>query len=153
MPRIEQLQQNTPDWQLWRQQGLGASDAPVIMGDSAFKTPRQLWSIKTGRNAESCGSPAARRGHELEQFARRAYEARMKIQMEPACLVHDRFDWMRSDEHLEAISRRLDEFRAIPVVTPQMVAALSPVDARSYKAGLLGANRAGLWRPPRSESK
>jgi hypothetical protein len=47
----------------------------------------------------------------------------------------------------EAISLRLDEFRAIPVVTPQMVAGLSPVDPRSYKAGLLGANPAGLWRP------
>ena len=49
MPRIERLQQNTPEWHRWRQQGLGASDAPVIMGEAAFKTPRMLWSIKTGR--------------------------------------------------------------------------------------------------------
>jgi hypothetical protein len=65
----------------------------------------------------------------------------------------DRLDWMRSDEHLDAIARRLDEFRAIPLLAPQMVAALSPVDARSYKAGLLGANRAGLWRPRKSKSR
>ena len=58
---------------------------------------------------------------------------------------------MRSDEHLEAIADRLDEVRAFRVVTPQMVAGLSPVDARSYKAGLMGANRAGLWRPPRED--
>jgi hypothetical protein len=64
----------------------------------------------------------------------------------------DKLDWMRSDEHLEKIGRRLDEVRAIPLVTPQMVAGLSRVDTRSYKAGLLGVNRAGLWRPPR-ESK
>jgi len=49
MPTIERLQQNTPEWHRWRQQGLGASDAPVIMGEAAFKTPRMLWSIKTGR--------------------------------------------------------------------------------------------------------
>ncbi len=61
----------------------------------------------------------------------------------------DKYHWMRSDERLEAIARRLDEVRAFPVVTPQMVAGLSLVDARSYKAGLMGANRAGLWRPPR----
>jgi hypothetical protein len=61
----------------------------------------------------------------------------------------DKDDWMRSDEHLKAIANRLDEVRAFRVVTPQMVAGLSPVDARSYKAGLMGANRAGLWRPPR----
>jgi len=59
----------------------------------------------------------------------------------------DKDDWMRSDEHLEAIANRLDEVRAFRVVTPPMVAGLSPVDARSYKAGLLGANPAGLWRP------
>ena len=40
MPRIERLQQNTAEWHRWRRQGLGASDAPVIMGDAAFKTPR-----------------------------------------------------------------------------------------------------------------
>ena len=42
MPRIERLQQNTPQWHRWRQQGLGASDAPVIMGEAAFKTPRKI---------------------------------------------------------------------------------------------------------------
>src|SRR5271169_444311 len=96
MPRIEQLHQNTPDWHRWRLQGIGSSDAPVIMGDGAFKTLKKLWSIKTGRAKESCGGPAARRGHELERLARRAYEARMEIQMEPACLVHDRLQWMRA---------------------------------------------------------
>ena len=64
-----------------------------------------------------------------------------------------RLDWMRSDERLEAISRRLDAVRAIPLVTPQMVAGLSPVDARSYRASLLGANPAGLWRPQRRDQK
>ncbi len=63
----------------------------------------------------------------------------------------DKMDWMRSGDHLQAIADRLDEVRAIPLVTPQMVAGLSPVDPRSYRAGLLGANRAGLWRPPRKD--
>jgi putative phage-type endonuclease len=96
MPRIERLQQNTPDWHRWRQQGLGASDAPVIMGEAAFKTPRMLWSIKTGRMQEDAPGPAARRGRELEQLARRAYEREAGIQMEPLCLVHDELEWMRA---------------------------------------------------------
>ena len=89
MPRIERLQQNTPEWHHWRQQGLGASDAPVIMGEAAFKTPRMLWSIKTGRMQEEAPGLAARRGRELERRARRAYEQEVGIQMEPLCLVHD----------------------------------------------------------------
>ncbi len=96
MPRIERLQQNTAEWHRWRMQGIGASDAPVIMGETPFKTPRTLWSIKTGRVQEGPAGPAARRGRELERFARRAYERRIGIQMEPLCLVHEEFEWMRA---------------------------------------------------------
>ena len=96
MPKIERLQQNTPEWHRWRQQGLGASDAPVVMGDVAFKTTRMLWSIKTGRMQEEASGLAARRGRELEQLARQAYEREVGIQMEPLCLVHEELKWMRA---------------------------------------------------------
>ena len=102
MPRVERLHQGTLEWHRWRQDGIGSSDAPVIMGESNFKTPRTLWSIKTGRAAEGGDSPAARRGRELEQLARRAYETQMETQMEPACLVHERLEWMRAS--LDGIS-------------------------------------------------
>ena len=96
MPRIERLHQNTPQWHRWRMQGIGASDAPVIMGETAFKTPLTLWSIKTGRMQEGSAGPAARRGRELERFARHAYERQTGIQVEPLCLVHEEFEWMRA---------------------------------------------------------
>jgi putative phage-type endonuclease len=96
MPRIERLHQNTPQWHRWRRLGIGASDAPVIMGETPFKTPRTLWSIKTGRIAEPPAGPAARRGHQLERCARRAYERHTGIQMEPLCVVHQELEWMRA---------------------------------------------------------
>jgi putative phage-type endonuclease len=96
MPRIEPLKQNTAAWHHWRRQGIGASDAPVIMGETPFKTPRTLWSIKTGRAKEEPAGPAARRGQGLEHFARRAYERQTGIQVEPLCLVHEEFEWMRA---------------------------------------------------------
>jgi putative phage-type endonuclease len=96
MPRIERLHQNTPEWHRWRLQGIGASDAPVIMGDAAFKTARMLWSIKTGRAGEGAPGLAARRGHQLERLALLTYERQMGIQMEPVCLVHDQLEWMRA---------------------------------------------------------
>lgn len=61
----------------------------------------------------------------------------------------DRFDWMTSDDHLERIARRLDEIRRVAVLTRKMAEGLSPVDERSYRAGLAGANEAGLFRPSR----
>lgn len=59
----------------------------------------------------------------------------------------DRLDWMGSDEHLDAIATRLDEVRAIPLLNRSMIRRLSPIDTRSYEAGLLGANWKGLYKP------
>lgn len=61
----------------------------------------------------------------------------------------DRAPWMTSDEPLERIADRLDQIRRVFMLTETMVAGLSPVDERSCRAGLLGANEAGLYRPPR----
>ena len=96
MPRIEPLHQNTPRWHDWRRHGVGSSDAPVIMGETAFRTAKMLWSLKTGKLGEARRSPAAQRGHLLESPARRAYERYSGITVEPVCMVHDEFDWMRA---------------------------------------------------------
>jgi hypothetical protein len=54
---------------------------------------------------------------------------------------------MVSDEPMERIVQRLDKIRRVSVLTPQMTADLLPVDERSYRAGLMGVNEAGLHRP------
>jgi hypothetical protein len=61
----------------------------------------------------------------------------------------DRLPWMTEDAPLDLIADRLDEIRKVQVLTPEMVARLSPVDERSLQAGLLGVNEAGLYRPKR----
>jgi hypothetical protein len=59
----------------------------------------------------------------------------------------DRRRWMTCDEPLEAIAARLDEIRKVSVLTPAMVARLSPMDSRSYEAGMLGSLPEGLYKP------
>jgi len=59
----------------------------------------------------------------------------------------DPLDWMTQDDFLEHIARRLDRVRRVPVLTEPMISALSLVDERSYRAGLMGANEAGLYKP------
>jgi hypothetical protein len=59
----------------------------------------------------------------------------------------DRLNWMTRDDGLDDIAERLDEIRKVTLITPEMVAGLVPVDKRSYQAGLLGVNAAGLFRP------
>ncbi len=59
----------------------------------------------------------------------------------------DKRNWMSCDEPLEDIAKRLDEIRRLPLLTETMIDGLSPVDERSYQAGLVGANEAGLYKP------
>jgi len=67
--------------------------------------------------------------------------------------VFDRLNWMTSNDHLEAIAVRLDRMRPVPLVTPDLETKLALVDERTYRAGLLGADERGLYRPlPRASS-
>jgi hypothetical protein len=59
----------------------------------------------------------------------------------------DELDWMTRDEPLDRVADRLDEIRRVQLLSDAMIAELSPVDERSLKAGLQGANEAGLWKP------
>ena len=59
----------------------------------------------------------------------------------------DRLDWMTKDEPLELIARRTDEIRRIDLLPPALAEKLSPVDERSYQAGLTGTDPKGLFKP------
>ncbi len=59
----------------------------------------------------------------------------------------DRAGWMWRDKAVAAIARRLDGLQRIPLLTPQMAAALCPVDARTLAAGMLGTDPRGLFHP------
>jgi hypothetical protein len=59
----------------------------------------------------------------------------------------DELDWMQSDFGLSVIADRLSSIRHYSMLTPKLERALVRVDERSYKAGLLGVNEAGLYRP------
>jgi len=65
----------------------------------------------------------------------------------------DKLNWMTSDAPLERIGARLDEIRKVRLLTRRMIANLSLVDERSYQAGLLGANKEGLYKPPAERHK
>ena len=59
----------------------------------------------------------------------------------------DGVNWMWSDAGTDAIEQRLTTLRRFPLITPDMAAALAPMDRRSYRAGMLGTIEAGLYKP------
>ena len=64
----------------------------------------------------------------------------------------DRGQWMTRDDTMDIISQRLDRTRRVRLLTRPMILNLSLVDERAFKAGLHGANKAGLSVPPRRKS-
>jgi hypothetical protein len=59
----------------------------------------------------------------------------------------DRTHWLWSSDHLERIVERMAAMRQVHILTPEMRRGLCPVDRRTYEAGLIGADPAGLYVP------
>jgi hypothetical protein len=88
----------------------------------------------------------------FEQFYNVEREKTLRAYSLPLNLkVFDPWNWTTSDDSLEDIARRLDEIRKVPLLKRSMISGLSPVDARSYRSGLLGADQAGLFKPDRRD--
>ncbi len=103
--------------------------------------------------------PVYRTLHELvmsyfEQFYNVDRKKTLRCYTVPLNLkAFDWMNWMASDGPLEGIGARLDEIRRVRLLTRRMIAGLSSVDERSYKAGLLGVNLASVYQPSRKSDK
>jgi hypothetical protein len=58
----------------------------------------------------------------------------------------DQLEWMSSDAGLETLSTSMDRYCVHPIISAEMAAVLAPVDERRLRAGLMGANEAGLFK-------
>jgi len=59
----------------------------------------------------------------------------------------DSLNWMTADETMDLIARRTDEIRRVILIDAEMEQRLSPVDERSYQAGLIGSDPSGIYKP------
>lgn len=87
--KIVALDQGTIEWLEWRVQGIGASEIPVIMGRSPWKTPLQLYEEKTGATLPYASTPAMDRGTHFEPEARAWVNHKLNMDFEPLCAEHD----------------------------------------------------------------
>ena len=60
--------------------------------------------------------------------------------------TYDPMEWLANDAAADAIEKRLPQLRRTNLLTPAMIAELTPVDRRSYEAGMLGTNLDGLYK-------
>ena len=90
------LQQDTPEWKLWRCGGIGASDAPSIMGEDPWKSAAALQQEKLRPTSHDFQNAAMARGKRLEPVARQAYNVFRGIGVEPLCVQSRTYPWMRA---------------------------------------------------------
>jgi putative phage-type endonuclease len=90
------LEQGTDAWREWRHSGIGASEAPTVMGENPFRTAVDLFREKCGPVCELGPNTAMALGSQLEPEARRLYIAKTGKQVSPACLQSTRYDWLRA---------------------------------------------------------
>lgn len=85
--------QQSKDWHDLRKTKVGASDAPVIMQVSPWKTPYKLWEEKLGIS-EAYQNEAMKRGLGMEEHARQAFEVKTGLIMFPQVVFHPKHEWM-----------------------------------------------------------
>ena len=108
------MEQNTKEWLEMRKNCIGASDAPIIMGTSPWKTALQLWEEKLGLREPPQMNAAMARGHELEPIARQAYNDQTGNCVEEEVVFHPEYKWMMAS--LDGIS--LDRSMVVEIKCP-----------------------------------
>ncbi|MBK7416389.1 MAG: YqaJ viral recombinase family protein [Dechloromonas sp.] len=86
MSAIVKLVQGSPEWHEHRAKYRNASETAIVMGESPWQTPFQIWELRTGRRQQEVNAAMAR-GTALEPRARAAYEALTGHVMQPLVLV------------------------------------------------------------------
>jgi putative phage-type endonuclease len=126
------FEQSTDEWLSWRRGGIGASDAPVIMGLSPWQKEGELLLLKTGQKAERLANDAMQRGKRLEPVARLAYVNQTGIVVEPMCVQSNEHAWMRASlDGLSADGQHVVEIKC-PGEKDHSLAAAGNVPGKYY---------------------
>jgi|JI61114C2RNA_FD_contig_71_569087_length_652_multi_1_in_0_out_0_1 putative phage-type endonuclease len=86
--KIIDIQQKTPEWYEFRRRHIGASDSPIIMGDSPWTTRDELWSQKIF-DVRKDMTDAMQRGIDLEPKAREFFIKETGIEVFPLVAEDD----------------------------------------------------------------
>ena len=127
---MTELKQNTDKWLEWRREGLGSSDAPVIMGVSPYKTSFQLWEEKLGLGEVKVNAYITQKGHDLEPKIRARYELQCDASFDPELAKSTRYDFLRAS--LDGINHALTRIIEIKYMGVKnfnkVVSELKPLD-------------------------
>ena len=87
------LEQGSQDWLLFRQNHLGSSDTPIVLGVSPYATRMDLFNQKVHGYRQDVSS-SMRRGHDLEPVARAIVEDELGTFLFPEVYESDEHQFM-----------------------------------------------------------
>jgi len=121
------MEQRSPEWLEFRKTHIGASDAPIIMRESPWKTPMDLWEEKLGMK-ETKFNKAMQHGVDNEDFARADFCKAMMVEVEPAVIKSDEHDWMiASLDGISADNKVAVEIKCPYSISSHLIAAAGEV--------------------------
>lgn len=101
MPVIE-LIQGSDQWKEYRKKRIMATDSPIILESSPFKSRLQLWEEKLDLRPPEQLNEAMRRGTMLELPARELASIELNMAFNPLVYESDKYPWMAAS--LDGIS-------------------------------------------------
>jgi len=122
------MEQNTQEWLKNRLEGIGASDAPAVMGRSLYHTKQELWDIKFHKILETEEERQKKeficnKGHRLEAWARPGIEFTTGLTWRPALFEHQSFPFIRAS--LDGWNPQVCEFWECKFMGADLFAILS----------------------------
>jgi len=114
-----------------RRNYIGASDAPIIMGDSPWKTLSQLYREKVGLDIVEMSYPM-KRGLDLEEQARYIFYIETGLSVYPIRVLHREIPWMMASMDGLSLDRKIALEIKCPMGTDHDVAASGIIPAKYY---------------------
>jgi putative phage-type endonuclease len=95
--KIIPFKQRTPEWYEWRRAGIGASDIPVLTGNSPYTSKRELFLQKKGGGKEKVISDHVLKiSNKVEEDGINYFKENKKIIFEPICVENEHESLLRA---------------------------------------------------------
>jgi putative phage-type endonuclease len=127
------------DWLKWRQKGIGGSDAPIIMGQSDWCTPIELYNQKIADEVvESEGNFATKLGNEAEPKIRSLHELVHGKSFKPCLCQSGDFEFLRAsldgrtDDKVEISEYKLLNKKDWEIAKKWFAESKDPKEAKKY---------------------
>lgn len=127
----DEVKQNTPEWHKLRKQRIGASESPIIMGLSPYKTIRELYLEKISEEeiVDDDNGFVKNKGHRLEPIARAHYELHSGLSFPDTLAVHGEYPYIGAS--LDGFNEPTLKFLEIKYVGAKQFEAV--IDVKTFR--------------------